>query len=295
MDGRFISVKKYLKEAVYGLAIGDAVGVPYEFKARDSFTCQDMTGYGTHEQAPGTWSDDTSLTLATCRSIQEKGCIDLGDLWDKFYGFLRHAEFTVDHEVFDVGNTTMCTILNRKGATGEHSNGNGSLMRILPLAFADDVTDEEIRQVSAITHAHPISKEACVYYVHAVRRMAELADGDMNPAGKLQELVNGLYREIPRESVFSRLPLIAGSSRFEIRSSGYVVDTFEAAVWSLVTTRSFKDCILTAVNLGQDTDTVAAVAGGLAGVIYGFGGQEGIPDSWVDGLRGKKLIDSCLF
>ncbi|MEE0956299.1 MAG: ADP-ribosylglycohydrolase family protein [Eubacterium sp.] len=288
-------MKKYLKEAVYGLAIGDAVGVPFEFKARDSFTCEGMTGYGTHGQAPGTWSDDTSMTLATCKSLQEKEKVDLDDLWDKFYHFLRHAKFTADHEVFDVGNTTMCTIPNRKGATGEHSNGNGSLMRILPLAFVEDITDEQIRNVSAITHAHPISKDACVYYVHAANKLLELAGSSRKPAEKMQELVNCLYADIPAESVFARVPLIAGRDRMEIKSSGYVVDTFEAAIWALLTTRNYRDCILKAVNLGSDTDTVAAVAGGLAGLIYGFEGEDGIPAEWVETLRAKKLIDSCLF
>ena len=140
-------------------------------------------------------------------------------------------------------------------------------MRILPLAFTS-ATDDEVRVVSAITHAHRTSTEACV---DMVRRARTLAGG--SPVAK----VAGAYAGIPRE---------------DVRSGGYVLDTARAALWCLANTSSFGECVLAAVNLGGDTDTTAAVAGGLAGIVYGV---DGIPRAWLDGLRGTDVIERCLF
>lgn len=274
-------MKKILRDAIYGLAVGDAVGVPYEFKARDSFECTDMIGYGTHNQPAGTWSDDTSMTLATCASIKNCHRVDCGDIRKQFEQWLFHNEYTADGKVFDYGYTCSEAIYNKKGASDIRSNGNGSLMRILPLAFVDDVTEEVIQNVSGITHAHPISVEGCSIYVNIVK--------DLINGKKLEDVI---LRHIRKESVYHRILQITELSRNEIRSSGYVVDTLEAAIWSLMTTDNYKDCILTAVKLGEDTDTVAAVAGGLAGIIYGY---KGIPKNWIDALRNKQLLEECLF
>lgn len=155
-----------LKGAIYGLAIGDAIGVPYEFKHRGTFTCTDMIGFGTHNQPIGTWSDDTSLTLATLDSINKYNEeINYADIRKNFKNWLHDGIYTPFEEVFDVGGTTAKAINIGYGINSEDANGNGSLMRILPLAFIENVTDEEIGNVSAITHAHAISKDACVQYV----------------------------------------------------------------------------------------------------------------------------------
>lgn len=253
-----------LKSAIYGFAIGDALGVPYEFKKRGTFTCKEMTGYGTWNQAPGTWSDDTSMTLATLDSIKEKGCIDLDDMRRRFYDWFYDAKYTANNEAFDVDNTTRIALEQGYCLGDYYSNGNGSLMRILPLAFTD-VTDDEIRAVSAITHANKISTEACVKYVHLARR-----------------LMNGEtigYGDIKHETVE------------KIESSGFVLHTLIASIWCLLNTNSYEEAVLTAVNLGDDTDTTAAVVGGLAGILYGY---DNIPKKWIDQLKNKELIDSIL-
>ena len=139
--------KTTLRDCIYGLAVGDALGVPYEFRPRDTFECTDMIGYGTHGQPAGTWSDDTSMTLATCDSIRELGHIDASDMRDKFVGWIARGEYTIDG-VFDYGGTTARALHTGKGGSGERDNGNGSLMRIAPLAFVD-ATDDEICEVSA--------------------------------------------------------------------------------------------------------------------------------------------------
>ena len=257
-----------LRDCVYGLAVGDALGVPYEFRGRDTFECTGMVGHGTHDQPAGTWSDDTSMTLATCDSIREKGRIDVDDIRERFVAWYTHDAYTCDR-LFDIGGATSRALSTGRGCAGERDNGNGSLMRIVPLAFV--ANDNEVRAVSAITHAHPTSTEACVRMVHVAR-------GLISGENAWQEAVpEGIDPEKPRDA---------------IASGGYVLHTFEAALWCLANTRSYRDCVLTAVNLGSDTDTTGAVAGALAGIVYGI---DGIPQEWLDELRGKDVIESCLF
>lgn len=272
-----------MTDAILGLAIGDALGVPYEFKQRGSFTCSDMVGHGTHDQPAGTWSDDTSMTLATLDSLKNNnGKVVTDDIRRNFNNWLRHGDYTADGEVFDAGITTCTALRNGKPAVGEWDNGNGSLMRILPLAFVD-CTDDEIRAVSAITHGHWISEEACVIYVHVAKRL--LAGED----------ISSIIPTLNYEKPFDRLKFINNLDISQIKSSGYVVDTLEAALWAVSHEgdweKSFRNDILAAVNLGKDTDTVGAVAGGLAGIIYGLGEVR----DWVDQLRNKEEIMDCLW
>ena len=265
---------------IMGLVVGDALGVPYEFRQRDTFKAEGMTGYGTHNQPPGTWSDDSSMTLATLESIARLGEIDPKDIMQNFACWLEYGDFTQYGEVFDIGLTTHSAILrylstippHKCGSTDEHSNGNGALMRILPLAFVccpHDIT----AAVSGLTHNHQISKHACQYYIAIARALLNGLS-----KGRIFEIV----RKIGLPQPFDRLGRLDKLSRDEIRSSGYVVDTMEAALWCLLKTDSYRDCVLTAVNLGDDTDTVAAVAGGLAGILYGVGGEKGIPEEWIE-------------
>ncbi len=255
-----------LRDCIYGQAVGDALGVPYEFRARGTFECTGMVGHGSHNQPAGTWSDDTSMALATCDSIRATGRIDVQDMRERFVRWYREGAYTVDG-LFDIGGTTADALATGRGRAGERDNGNGSLMRILPLAFTD-ATDDEVRAVSAITHAHRTSCETCVRMVHVARRLAA-GEGPLDVAGEL-----------------------VGVPKAEIRSGGFVRDTEKAALWCLANTSGYAECVLAAVNLGDDTDTTAAVAGGLAGIAYGMGS---IPAAWLDALRGKDVIEGCLF
>ena len=257
--------KATLRDCIYGLAVGDALGVPYEFRPRGTFECTDMIGYGTHGQPAGTWSDDTSMTLATCDSIRKLGHIDIADMRDKFVSWIANDEYTIDG-VFDYGGTTARALRTGKGGSGERDNGNGSLMRIAPLAYTD-ATDDEIREVSAITHVHRTSTDACVIFVELMRAVVDGA--------------------VPEWAI-----RLKDAPEHEIKSGGFVRDTLKAATWCFVNTNSYEDCVLTAVNLGDDTDTTAAVAGALAGTAYGM---NAIPQEWIDTIRGKDLIESCLF
>lgn len=280
-----------LYNAIFGLAIGDALGVPFEFKERGTFECKDMIAYGSHDQPEGTWSDDTSMTLATLRSLKDNnGKVNIEDIKKNFLAWVNNKEFTANGEMFDIGHATFKALMRDRPCMGEYENGNGSLMRILPLAFVD-CTDDDIRAVSSITHGHWISQEACVIYVHVAKR---LIAGE-----KIRDIIPTLKYEKP----FDRLFRIDQLDKSEIKSSGYVVDTLEAALWAVSriewnkdqTAFKWKDFdtdVLEAINLGEDTDTVGAVTGGLAGIIYGLGykGQE-----WLEKLRNKELILDCLW
>lgn len=273
-------------DGIMGLVVGDALGVPFEFKQRDTFKAVDMVGYGTYNQPAGTWSDDSSMTLATLESLGRCKRIDLSDIMRNFYRWYIAGDFTPNGYVFDVGNTTRTAIQRYKygvqpikcGGKGYMDNGNGSLMRILPLAFVEH-SNSDILKVSALTHAHDISLFACFRYV-------EIAEKLISGAEK-QDVIESEYG-FPVD--FDRIDKIGTLSRDEIKSSGYVVDTLEAALWCFMTTSSYRDCVLAAVNLGEDTDTVAAVAGGIAGIYYGVGGEKGIPQEWIEQIARKEWI-----
>lgn len=274
-------MKRSLRDAVYGTAVGDALGVPFEFGWRGEFECVDMVGYGTHDKPAGTWSDDTSMLIATCDSIRAKrGRVDIDDMRARYISWMEKGRYTPDGQVFDIGTTVSTALIEGTGCKSEKSNGNGSLMRIVPLAFTE-ATDAEIAAVSAITHAHLISVTACIMYVHIAR-----------------SLLSGvaLDEAIGRHAIacepFGRIRNIASVPEEQIESSGYVIHTLEASLWCLLNTSSYRECVLKAVNLGRDSDTTACVAGALAGIIYGF---DAIPSEWIDRLRAKEKIDRCLF
>ncbi len=276
---------------IMGLVVGDAMGVPVEFETRDSFKISDMVGYGTYDVPAGTWSDDSSMMLATVESITRLGRIDPDDIMKNFVRWVDEGEFTPYGEMFDIGRATRNAIqryvqgvpATQCGGTAEWDNGNGSLMRILPLAFTD-CDYEIVNAVSSLTHAHDISKAACRIYINIAKQLLK---------GKsLEEIIDTMEPELPK---YGRLFELCTLRRDIIRSSGYVVDTLEAALWCNLKSNSYRECILLAVNLGDDTDTVAAVAGGLAGITYGIGGEKGIPEEWTAQIARKEWIeDLCV-
>ncbi|AJS61733.1 crystallin [Paenibacillus sp. IHBB 10380] len=290
-----------------GLCVGDALGVPVEFSSRASLKKNpiiDMIGYGTHDQPAGTWSDDSSLTFCLGDSLCNGYYIfDIADKMKKWY---EHSYWTPHGEVFDIGTTTSESIKkliegrhpSESGAKQVNDNGNGSLMRILPLAFyLQHVEDEEykyqvIQDVSKITHAHPRSILACSIYVEFALLLLK--------GFSLQEAFNNMRNNILNffckkepfslEIEFFERILTENLMEFaeeEINSSGYVMDTLEASFWCLLTTNDYKSAVLKAVNLGNDTDTTAAVTGGLAGIYYGI---QQIPIQWINDIAKREKI-----
>lgn len=274
---------KLLRDAIYGVAIGDSLGCPVQFKNRDTFPyVREMLYCDSFHKKPGTWTDDTSLTLALCDSIRKRKKVDTRDIQKRFKKWLFCGKYTQDGKAFDVGKTCYRAIRNGKGINDYKANGNGSLMRILPLAFLENITDQEITEVSSITHAHSISCEACKIYIHIAK---DLLDG--------KSIHESIKMNAPKTySIFTSLNSLENRQREEIKSTGFVVDTLEAALWSLLKTNSFRDAVETAVNLGGDADTIGAVTGGLAGIIYGI---ENIPKEWIEPLRKKNIIEKYLF
>ena len=159
-------------------------------------------------------------------------------------------------------------------------------MRILPVVFVSH-SDVDVVKVAKLTHAHYISNSACCAYI-------EIAEKLLSGKGKREIMQTIKDRDDIMPIEFSRLTNLENLSRDEIKSSGYVVDTLEAALWCILKTDNYRDCVLTAVNLGEDTDTTAAVAGGLAGIMYGCGGTRGIPDEWIKKIPKRQWIaDLC--
>jgi ADP-ribosylglycohydrolase len=300
--------------AIFGLVVADAVGVPVEFKTRISLERNpviDMRGYGTHNQPPGTWSDDSSLTLCLLDSLCNG--FDPDDVMARFRSWLHEGRYSSGGSVFDIGNATRQAIHRSEsgiravdcGGRLESDNGNGSLMRILPVAFyiaslhptqmqpTNEMMDL-IHQASSITHGHARSLIACGMYISiALRLIHEASIPEAIQQGiRDAESYYGLRQEYSYDlSAFRRLTtgVLMSVKPSEVKSTGYVVDTLEAAVWCLLHTSSYQECVLKAVNLGDDTDTVAAVAGGLAGMYYGY---DAIPDDWLRHLIKRKEIET---
>lgn len=298
-----------LKSMLLGFAVADALGVPVEFKSRERLKNNpvvDMRGYGTYNQPAGTWSDDTSMTLATMESISRLKKIDYADIMQNFSLWLESGKFTPFGKVFDCGITTRRAIFNFStkisplecGLSDENSNGNGSLMRILPVACYlysvggknfDDKAMETIHNASRLTHAHKRSQIACGIYSLIA---AELLEGNALEKSVAEGLsrAKNFYAAEPELQNYSRLfeDDFKNLPETEIQSSGYVVHTLEAVIWCLLNTDNYKSLALKAVNLGEDTDTVAAIAGGLAGIVYGV---ENIPAEWLAELQNKNYLE----
>jgi ADP-ribosylglycohydrolase len=305
-------MKNSILGGIFGLCVGDALGVPVEFVHRsvlDRDPVRGMRAGGTHNQPAGTWSDDTSMALCLLDSLAQG--LDYGDIMIRFLRWYREGAYTPHGQTFDVGGATARSLERFArgtpplacGGTQEGDNGNGSLMRILPLLFylqsRQDMEDmggvlAVVHDVSALTHAHKRSQLACGLYISVADLLTR---GWAKEAAVERGLARALnwYRQSPpfaRELAYYRRlsdPGFAGLSRAAIQSSGYVVHTLEAALWCLLTTKSYRDCVLAAVNLGDDTDTVAAVAGGLAGLHYGY---ENIPGEWLAAIVHREEIES---
>ncbi len=294
-------------DSIIGHAIGDAMGVPTEFCIREKLQKHPVTkmiGYGQHPVPAGCFSDDTSMELALIDSYINKGKFDYDDIMKNFYYWLHDSKFTATDEVFDAGRTCIQAIINYSkgkeplecGLKEEYNNGNGSLMRILPVAlysYYKKLNDKEIisltNDISSLTHAHEISRLGCYIYV---RYVMFLLDGysKIEAYDKIQELD---YSSYSKESLdkYNRIlkDNIKKTPIDDISSKGYVVDTLEASLWCLLVHNNYEDTILEAINLGNDTDTVAAITGSMAGIIYGI---KSIPKEWLDTLIKKDYIIS---
>ena len=297
-----------IQSALFGVAVGDALGVPVEFKSRQTIAqnpVTDMIGFGTYGLPAGTWSDDSSLTFCLAEALTQD--FHLNTIGQNFVKWQQENFWTARGHVFDIGNATQQAIArlaqgerpDLAGSFDESSNGNGSLMRILPLLFyiQDKPVNERYeitKQVSSITHGHIRSVIACFYYLEYARQLFSGKDKFKIYKNLQTEITNHLtcLSINPTEiALFDRLLKnnIHELTEGEIRSSGYVLHTLEASIWCLLTTENYKEAVLKAVNLGSDTDTTGAVTGGLAGVLYGL---DYIPTNWINQLARRADIEN---
>lgn len=276
--------------ALLGLAVGDALGTTLEFSARDANPPHsEMTGGGPFGLQPGQWTDDTSMALALADSLVAHPGFDAGDLMRRFLSWYRTGAYSCTGRCFDIGVTTREALVRFErtgdpfaGSADPMAAGNGSVMRLAPVALRHLHDGDAARRVAAAqsrtTHAAPQAVEACAFFVDLLREAiggrpkAEVLaprawDGD--PA--VRAIAAGAWR---------------GKTRGAIESTGYVVHTLEAALWTVERTASFSEAVVLAVNLGGDADTVGAVAGQLAGALHGVAGM---PERWLDLLawRGR--------
>jgi ADP-ribosylglycohydrolase/protein-tyrosine phosphatase len=273
--------------ALLGLAAGDALGTTLEFKRRGSFApIDDMIGGGPFGLAPGEWTDDTSMALCLAESLVERDGFDAHDQMTRYVRWWREGHWSSNGRCFDIGTTVRAALARFEqtrdpfaGSADPQSAGNGSLMRLapVPLRYAHRPADavRYAADSSRTTHAAAEAVDACRYF-------AALIVGALAGHPKEQLLAPDAPRPHADEPLAPRIAEIAGGSYHtktadDIRASGYVVHTLEAALWAFNHTESFRDGAILAVNLGEDADTTGAVYGQVAGAYYGV---EAIPSDW---------------
>ncbi|MCL2466126.1 MAG: ADP-ribosylglycohydrolase family protein [Micrococcales bacterium] len=290
-------------DGLWGLLVGDALGVPYEFHppelvpAYEDIELEPPHGFDrSHASAaPGTWSDDGAQALCLLDSLLHTGALDLDDFGARMTAWYDDGLWAVDNQVFDVGVQTADALRDLKerrdprtsGLVHPNGQGNGALMRVLPLALwhaGDDaglVRDAGLQAL--VTHGHVMNQMACAFYCLWARR---LLDGHDVLAGWADALawLRTHESDPDRLGAVERLALDEPPD-----GGGYVVASFRAARWLLTRCSSYEETVKRAIMLGNDTDTTAAIAGGLAGIVFG-----GIPDRWLGALRGRDQVEALL-
>jgi ADP-ribosylglycohydrolase len=294
------TIDRYLGSLV-GLAVGDALGTTLEFKPPGSFApIEDMVGGGPFGLEPGQWTDDTSMALCLAESLVERGGFDPVDQLQRYVRWYRHGHWSSKGYCFDIGGTTSEALRRFErtgepycGSTSEHAAGNGSIMRLcpVPLRFAASPREAIARAAESSRTTH-----GAIEAVDSCRYLAALIVGALRGASK-EELLSDHYAPVP--GVWDESPLTPrvaeiarGSFRREppeIRGTGYVVQSLEAALWAFRCGGDFREGCLLAVNLGDDADTTGAVYGQLAGAYYGL---EGIPPAWRERLARRPEIEN---
>lgn len=301
-----IDLKDRIRGGIVGLLVGDALGVPYEFHSRGSIPFFDEIEFEpphwfrrAHSGVQiGTYSDDGAQALILLDSLLTRGKFDAQHFAEGLVNWYKSGFMAVDEIVFDVGIQTSNAISNLQrgfppltaGPSSERNNGNGSLMRVLPLALWHQGTDLELIadafDQSAVTHGHIRSKLCCALYCLWARRIMQSVE---NPWDSAVETI----REVFAENTVERIEFdteIRPDNLYEVNGSGYVLDSLFSAKWAN-SKPNFEETGRAAISLGNDTDTTACIAGGIAGLKFGI---NGIPHKWKDNLRGKEIYEPLL-
>jgi len=284
------------KGALLGLATGDAVGTTLEFKRPGSFEpINDMVGGGPFMLEAGEWTDDTSMALCLASSLIEKGFAPT-DQMVRYIKWRDKGYMSSTGSCFDIGYTTTTALdrFNYKsgaycGSTNPQDAGNGSLMRLVPIPmyYANDI-DEAINRAgdsSRVTHGAETAVDACRYFSSLIVKILNGMDKEEALNDSFEQTLCLEIDEIAKGSYKEKNPP-------EIKGTGYVVESLEAALWCFYTTDNYRDAILKAANLGDDADTTAAICGQIAGAYYGM---DGIPVEWLDKLSMVNEIEEMAF
>lgn len=305
--------KEMVRNGIIGFIVGDAMGVPLEFTKRRSEEQKviDMVEFGSHNLEKGSWSDDSSMVIATMKSIiDNKGKIIYEDIMNNFIKWAEKGEFTPNNIAFGVGRTTLRALRNyhnreefpiyndplKCGLNSLKDNGNGSLMRIIPIVYYcyfNDLTDNEIyeivKNISSLTHSHNISILGCYIYV---LYCIQLLNGN-NKVDSYKYIQNYNYNMFDSDTLnyYQRILKndISKLSLEDISSLGFVVDSLEAVLWCFLNSNSYNDSIIKAINLGNDTDTIGALVGGLSGIYNG-----NINVNWVKDIKRIDYIENMI-
>jgi ADP-ribosyl-[dinitrogen reductase] hydrolase len=303
-----ISKWERVEGGILGLLVGDALGVPYEFNepkylppAKEIEFNPPASFERSHRGvAPGTWSDDGAQALCLLASLLECGHFDADDFGRRMVRWQGEGYMAVNGHVFDIGITTSSALHHLRagvpaleaGLKGDYDNGNGSLMRVLPLALWHQGTDEELvrdaQLQSRVTHGHLRSQICCALYCLWARYA--LAASDEQAWEEAVSRLRALYND--QEAATKELEWsIRPDDPPQGQGTGYVVDCLNSARWAVARSKTYEQVVRSAIGLGHDTDTTACVAGGIAGIRYG---AKGIPDRWQSKLLGRELLDPLL-
>lgn len=317
---KFISrpIRDIVRDGLMGLAVGDALGVPVEFLDRKTVRSINITEMiGVEDKLPfksrwgqlipsGSWSDDTSMTISTMDTItKDKGKINYDHIMDSYLKWWDGREYTSLGVPFGLGGVVSRALDNYRrgipalscGGANIQDNGNGSLMRILPFSLycVENELDEEetidlMKKSSSLTHAHEISRMACFIYTEFLR----ILKVTRNP-----KLAHSYICFIDYSKYFSEETIEQFSKLISLgfsfkngdnisEENGYVVPTLESAIYSILKTNNYEEAVEMAINMGYDTDTIAAITGSLAGILYGY---DNIPERWLNKLRKREELE----
>jgi ADP-ribosylglycohydrolase len=294
-----------IRDSFLGFVVGDAFGVPYDGYQRHNLKKEkigEMVGYKTHSEPAGSWSDDTSMTLATMDSVINNNGYDYEDIMKNFCCWYSNGEYTASGKLFDIGKITRTAILNyrsneniKKCGQGKITdNGNGSLSRMLPVAVytyyksvSDEDTYEIVKNVSSLTHSHKIAILGCFIYVKFMQYIfsGKSIREAYEATVKYRHYVE--YAGIRATNYYAKI--LSGKidkvKQEDLSTSGFILDSLEAVFWVALNSRNYEESIINSVMLGRDADTTCALVGSITGFVYG-----NIPDRWTDKLLKKDYI-----
>ena len=276
--------------AIIGHAVGDAMGFPTEFSKREELLQNpviEMIDSPDVGQPAGSWSDDTAMEIATIDSFIQKKYFDYKDIMDKWVKWISKSEYTPTGVAFDIGRTCLKAI--KKYCNGTAPLQCGSALYAYSKKLDDTSIHKLTNEVSSLTHAHEVSRLGCYIYVQFIINL--LKGKTKEEAYKhIQDLD---YRSFTIDSINQYTRILNEQIEVQIleniKSTGYIVDTLESAMWIFMNAQHYKEAIIASTNIGGDTDTIGSIVGSMAGIYYGF---ESIPFNWLDKLQRKDyLID----